>query len=104
MATDQLTPKRVITGAVALALLVFCFDALSPQGQTSAMLYVAVVGATLWLPGSRPIFVLTALGTLLPVLAFIVAPPGLVMIDLFERAFSILAIWIVALLCLFYKR
>src|SRR6516162_3711126 len=96
--------KRVIGVAVALALLLFFLDAPFPRGYTSAALFVAVVGASLWLPGLRPIFVAASACTLLTVLAFFVSPPGPIGMDLFNRGFSIGAIWVVALFCVLYKR
>jgi hypothetical protein len=41
---------------VALAVLVFSVDVPLPLGWTPAPLFVAVVGAGMWLPGLRPIF------------------------------------------------
>src|SRR5262249_10405532 len=94
--------KRVIGVAVALALLLFFLDAPFPKGYTSAPLFVAVVGASLWLPRLRPIFV--AACTLLSVLAFFVSPPGPIVLDLVSRGSAIGAIWVVALFCVLYKR
>ena len=75
-----------------------------PQGWTPAPLYVAVVGASLLLAELRPIWIAATACSLLTVLAFFVAPPGWVNADLFNRSCSILAIWVVALFCVLYKR
>jgi hypothetical protein len=104
MITGTGNKKRVIGLAVALALLLFFLDAPFPRGYTSAALFVSVVGASLWLPGLRPIFVAASACTLLTVLAFFVSPPGPIGIDLFNRGFSIGAIWVVALFCVLYPR
>src|SRR5262245_4197743 len=96
--------KRVIGVAVALALLLSLLDAPLPRGFTPAPLFVAVVGASLWLPGLRPIFIAALACTLLTVLDFVVSPPGPIDADLFNRGFSIAAIWVVALFCVLYKR
>jgi len=86
-------------GMVALAALIFALDSLVPQGWTPAPLYVAVVGASMWLAGLQPIWIAATACALLTVLAFFVAPPGWINADLFNRSFSILAIWVVALFC-----
>src|SRR5262249_12627363 len=96
--------KRVIGVAVALALLLFSLDAPFARGYVPAPLFVAVVGASLWLPGLRPIFVAASACTLLTVLAHFVSPPGPIGMDLFNRGFAIGAIWVVALFCVLYKR
>src|SRR5215468_10679105 len=96
--------KRVIGVAVALALLLFALDAPFPRGYVPGALFVAVVGASLWVPGLRPIFVAASACTLLTVLGFFLSPPGPIGMDLFSRGFSIGAIWVVALFCVLYKR
>jgi PAS domain S-box-containing protein len=97
--------KRVVIGImVALAALIFVLDARVPQGWTPAPLYVAVVAASMWLAGLRPIWIAALACTLLTVLAFFIAPPGAANADLFNRSCSILAICMVALFCVLYKR
>src|SRR5262245_28126576 len=96
--------KRVIGIMVALALLLFCFDVPFPRGFTPAPLFVAVVGASLWLPGVRPIFIAALACTLLTVLAFFFSPPGPIDADLFNRGFSIAAIWVIACFCVLNRR
>ena len=97
--------KRVVVGImVALAALIFALDARVPQGWTPAPLYVAVVAASMWLPGLRPIWIAVVACTLLTVLAIFVAPPGSINADLFNRSCSIIAIWGIALFCVLYKR
>ncbi len=91
-------------GMVALAALIFALDSLVPQGWTPAPLYVAVVASSMWLARLRPIWIAAIACTLLTVLAFFVAPPGSINADLFNRFFSILAICVVALFCVLYKR
>src|SRR5262245_28981686 len=81
--------KRVIGFAVALALLLFVLDAPFPKGYVPGALFVAVVGASLWVPGLRPIFVAASACTLLTVLGFFLSPPGPIGMDLFNRGFSI---------------
>jgi two-component system, sensor histidine kinase and response regulator len=97
--------KIVVVGImVALAALIFVVDALTPQDWTSAPLFIPVVGACLWLAGRRPIFLTAFACTLLTVLGHFVAPPGPLGADLFNRTCSILAIWVMALFCVLYKR
>ena len=97
--------KRVVIGImVALAVLIFAIDARLPQGWTPAPLYVAVVGASMWLAGLRPIWIAAIACTLLTVLAFFVAPPGWANADLFNRGCSIMAICGIAIFCVLYKR
>ncbi len=96
--------RFIIGGKVALAALIFALDSQTPQGWTPAPLYVAVVGASMWLAGLQPIWIAATACALLTVLAFFVAPPGWINADLFNRSCSILAIWVVALFCVLYKR
>jgi len=97
--------KRVVIGImVALAVLLFVLDVPFPLGMTPSALFVAVVGASMWLPGLRPIFVAALACTLLTVLAFFFSPPGPIGADLFNRGCSILAFWLVAIFCVLYKR
>ena len=104
MATVPRNRKFIMGGMVGLAALIFALDSLVPQGWTPAPLYVAVVAAGMWLAGVWPIWSAASACTLLTVLAFFVAPPGWANADLFNRGFSILAIWVVALFCILYKR
>ena len=65
--------KRVVVGImVALAVLIFVLDAQFPLSWSPAPLFVAVVGASMWLPGLLPIFTSAFTCTLLTVLALIV--------------------------------
>ena len=69
--------KKLVLGImVALAALLFLLDVPFPRGMTPAALFVAVVGASMWLPGLRPIFVAALTCTVLTVLAFFFSPPG----------------------------
>ena len=97
--------KGLVIGImVALALLVFFLDIPFPLGMTPSPLFVAVVGASMWLPGLRPLFLAALASTLLTVLAFFFSPPGPIDADLLNRGCSILAIWLVAFFCVLYKR
>jgi signal transduction histidine kinase/CheY-like chemotaxis protein/HPt (histidine-containing phosphotransfer) domain-containing protein len=96
--------KRVIGVAVALSLLVFFFDIPFPRGYVPAALFVCVVGVSQWLPGLRPIFIAASACTLLTVLGFFLSPSGPIGMDLFNRGFSIGAIWVVAAFCVLYKQ
>jgi two-component system sensor histidine kinase/response regulator len=58
----------------------------------------------LWLPGRRAIYVSAFACTALTVLAFFLSGPGPVQIDLINRVCAIVAIWLVAILCVLYKR
>ena len=74
MTTAPRNKRFVVGGMVALALAVFFLDVPFPRGETSAPLFVAVVGASLWLPGLRAIFIAAFACTLLTVLAFFFGP------------------------------
>src|ERR1700736_110909 len=104
MTTAPRNKRLVIGGMVALAVLLFFLDVPFPLGMTPAPLFVAVVGASMWLPGRRPIFVAALACTLLTVLAFFFSPPGPIDADLVNRGCSIVAFWLVALFCVLYKR
>src|ERR1700692_1758775 len=104
MTTVPRSRSLVVGIMVALAILLFFLDVPFPRGMTPAPLFVAVIGASLWLPGRRPIFVAALASTLLTALAFVFSPPGPLEADLFNRGFSILAFWVVALFCVLYKR
>jgi PAS domain S-box-containing protein len=104
MTTAPRDKRVVIAIMVALALGVFFLDVPFPQGMTPSALFVAVVGASMWLPGLRPIFVAALASTVLTVLAFFFSPPGPIEVDLFNRGSAILAFWLVAIFCVLYKR
>ena len=93
MTTTPRSKRFVIGIMVALAAAIFTLDSLVPQGWTPAPLYVAVVGASMWLAGLRPTWIAAIACTLLTAGAFFVAPPGAADADLFNRSCSILAIW-----------
>jgi PAS domain S-box-containing protein len=96
--------KLIALGMVAFAILLFFLDIPFPKGQSAAALFVAVVGATLWLPGMRPTFITACGCTLLTILGSVLSPPGSLAADVYNRLFVILGIWAVALLCVLYKR
>jgi PAS domain S-box-containing protein len=96
--------KLVVAGMAALALVVFLLDIPFPMGETSAPLFVAVIAGSLWLPGRRAIFISAIACTVLTALGFFLSPPGPVEIDLINRACAVAAIWLVAILCVLYKR
>jgi two-component system, sensor histidine kinase and response regulator len=104
MATVPRNQRFIMGGMVALAALIFAVDSQMPQGWAPAPLYIAVVGASMWLAGLQPIWIAAIACALLTVLAFFVSPPGWINADLFNRGCSILAIWVVALFCVLYKR
>jgi PAS domain S-box-containing protein len=104
MSVASRNSKYIVAGMIGLALLVFLLDIPFPMGETSAPLFVTVVGACLWLPGRRAIFISALACTVLTVLGFFFSPPGPVEIDVINRACSIAAIWLVAILCVLYKR
>ncbi|HEV3257541.1 MAG TPA: response regulator, partial [Gemmataceae bacterium] len=104
MTTTPRDKRVVLAIMVALALLVFFLDVPFPQGMTPSALFVAVVGASMWLPGLRPILFAALASTVLTILAFFFSPPGPIDVDLFNRGSAILTIWLVALFCVLYKR
>jgi PAS domain S-box-containing protein len=104
MTTTPRKTRLVVGIMVALAVLIFLLDARMPLGCVPSPLFVAVVGASMWLPGLRPIFISAFACTLLTVLGHFASPPGPIDADLFNRACSILAIWVVVLFCALYKR
>ena len=55
MTTAPRNRLLVVGIMVALAVLLFFLDVPFPRGMTPAPLFVAVVGASMWLPGLRPI-------------------------------------------------
>ena len=104
MTTTPRNKRVVVGGMVALAVLIFLVDVQFPVGWTPSPLFVPVVGASMWLSGLRPVFISAFACTLLTVLAHFLSPPGPIDLDLFNRTCSILAIWVVALFCVLYKR
>jgi PAS domain-containing protein len=103
--TTSTRNKRVVVGImVAVAVLIFVIDCQFPLGWVPSPLFVAVVEASMWLPGLRPIWIAGLGCTLLTVLAFFFSPPGPIDVGLFNRGCSILAFWPVALFCVLYKR
>ena len=97
--------KTIIGGMVALSVLIIVGDLVTPVGEPTSIFFVAVVGASMWLPGLRPIFVAALTCTVLTAVTFFLEfRPGPVAIDLVNRGFAFVAIWVVALLCAPYKR
>ncbi|HUO08300.1 MAG TPA: PAS domain S-box protein [Phycisphaerae bacterium] len=95
----------VIGGVVVLSGLIVLVDVLTPIGETFSILFVAVVGASMWLPGLRPIFVTALACSVLTALTyFLEFLPGSRDVDLVNRSFAIVAMWVVALLCAVHKR
>ena len=104
MSVARQNSKFVVAGMAALALVVFLLDIPFPRGETTAPLFVAVIAGSLWLPGRRAVFISALACTALTVVGFFLSPPGPVQFDLINRACSIGAIWLVAILCVLYKR
>ena len=104
MATVPRNQKLIMGVMVALAALIFALDSQVPQGWTPAPLYVAVVGASMWLPGCGPYGLPPSLARCSPSWPSSSPLPGWINADLFNRSCSILAIWVVALFCVLYKR
>src|SRR5262245_60371349 len=103
--TASARTKRIVAGTMAaLAVLIFVIDFQFPLGWAPSPVFVAVVGTSMWLPGFRPTCIAALACTLLIVLAFFLSPPGPIDVDLFNRACSILAVWLVAFFCVLYKR
>jgi PAS domain S-box-containing protein len=96
--------NAIVWGSVAFALLLFALDIPFPRGVTPAALYVAVVGASLWLPGIRPTWMAAVGCTILTILGCVISPPGPLWADIYNRTFAVLGVWAVALLCVLYKR
>ena len=99
-------PKEllILGGMGILAATIFHLDILFPIGQTTAALYTAVVGATLWLE-SRHSPVAAAGGcTILTVLGFVFSPDGLIGDAMINRGSAVIAIWTVALICVLFQK
>ncbi|MGP0064588.1 MAG: PAS domain S-box protein [Isosphaeraceae bacterium] len=105
MATFARNQKLIIGGMVALSVLIIVVDLVTPVGAPTSIFFVVVVGASMWLPGLRPIFVAALTCTVLTALTFFLEfLRGPLDIDLVNRGYAIVAIWVVALLCAPYKR
>ena len=96
--------NEVAWGSAALAILLFLIDLRFPRGESPAALFVAIVGASLWLPGMGATLIAAFACTFLTVVASFFSPPGPIDVDIFNRSFAILAIWVVACFCALYKR
>ena len=84
----------LLLGAV-LAAAIFSFDLLTPLGIAAGVPYVAVVMIALYTRSARAALALAALGTILTVLGYFlapaaVAPPAVVLTN---RALALFAIW-----------
>jgi two-component system, sensor histidine kinase and response regulator len=89
---------------IVLTALIFTLDVVFPQGQTSVMLFVGVVGVSMWLPERRHIYITAAACSIIGIIAHFISEPGLVWIDAINRSFSVLAIWMTALICGLFKQ
>ncbi|MGH8501137.1 MAG: PAS domain S-box protein [Gammaproteobacteria bacterium] len=104
MSTNTVSQTRGILLMLLLATVILALDASLPQSHAAAVLYVAVVGTTLWMRRGKVVYISAGVCTALTILGFYGSPPGSLHLDLLNRGFSVLAIWIVASICLWYKR
>lgn len=98
------TGLRLIAGTVALAVAIFMVDLLVPLGVAMGVLYVVPILIALRSPQPRFVFGAALACTILTILGFILGPPGgILWMGIANRALSIFAIWVTAILSLQQK-
>jgi len=89
----------------ALAAAGFAVDAALEQGVASGVFYVAVVGLTAWLPGTRSTLGFGLGASALAALGYFVSPPGGELWKaVVNRLFALFAIWVTVALVWHHKR
>jgi signal transduction histidine kinase len=81
-----------------LIILIFFLDVSLQIGFVASILYVVPAIICIWSPRRRTAMVVVGVATLLTLLAVPLKPPGDLLIPLFNRPMSLIALWSVALL------
>lgn len=90
---------KVVLVMILMTVIISVLDVIFPQGQSSAPLFVAVVGVSMWLSERRYIYITAGVCSIVVIINHFLSPPGSVHIDVINRFVSIIAIWIVAGIC-----
>ena len=90
---------------IVLMGAIFLWDLATPLGIADGVLYVAVILIGLWAPQKKFIPVTAAVCTILTILGFFLSPEGGELWKvIINRALSIFAIGITAVLCMIHER
>lgn len=93
------SPRRLWVTTIALAVVVFVSDLLTPLGVAMGAFYILVVLPTLWLPGARVTWGWAAACTALVGVGYVFSPPGPMReAALANRALSVVLLWVAAAL------
>ncbi len=99
------TDARLIALAAALAAAIFILDTALPLGVAGGVPYVVVVLVSMWSPRREFTIIMAITGTVLTMAGFFISPAGGEMWKvLFNRFLALFAIWVTAVLVLYYKR
>ncbi len=95
----------LIVGAVLIGGIVMTIDLMIPLGVAGGVPYVALVLLGMWSREKRFIILTAIAGSTLTIFGFYFSPPGGELWKvIFNRFLALFAIWVTAILCLFYKR
>jgi len=82
-----------------IALAIFIFDLMTPQGVAAAVLYVGLILLSRRSKYPPCAFIFAGIATALTIIGFFLSPDGAPRIDLVDRGLAIFAIWLTAVLC-----
>lgn len=96
---------RLTAFALALGVLIFTMDLLTPMGVALPMLYPGIVLLGLWSPHPKFALVAATMASIFSVLDLLLSPAGgIVRIGITNRLMALIIIWTTAFLVLRYKR
>ena len=105
MKTSALKNPSLTTFAIALGVVLFVLDLLTPMGVAIPMLYAGLVLLGLWSSHPSFAFVAASIATILCILGAIITPPGgVVWMGLANRLMALTIIWTTAVIVVRYKR
>ena len=96
---------RLIALSVLLAAAIFILDTALPLGVAGGVPYVLIVLVSIWSPRREFTIIMAITGTVLTMVGFFFSPAGGEMWKVvFNRFLALFAIWMTAVLILYYKR
>ena len=90
--------RNILVISGILIVSIFLFDASLAIGFVVSSLYVIPILICIWSPRRRTIFLVAGASSILTLVAIPIKPPGNILIPLFNRPVSLLALWTVAIL------
>lgn len=99
------TDPRLVISTIVLAAAIFVLDLAIPLGVAGGVPYVAVVLLCVWSPQRQFTLSVAVACSLLTILGLFFSPArGILWMVLFNRCLALFAIWVTAILSLYFKR